>query len=140
MITACCIVVYGAELGLVHVLVPLPSALVLCFMMSILIGPAVTLTALMWPTYFRVVPGRLDVLAYGPLGHGPPRMNSIDLRASRVLVDTNRDWIVVEPEGQGPVGLELAGVWNRMEFARSVLEAARCRTPSPPLPEGELVG
>jgi len=139
-IIVCCIVVYAAELAIARVLMHGVNAAVVYLMLTGLLGQAALIAAMMWPTYFRLVPGRLDILAYGLLGHGKPKLESIDLRASRVLVDTNTDTLIVEREGKEAVGLTFAGVPNRMEFARSVLEAARCTASTPPLPEDELVG
>lgn len=139
-ILCCCIAVYGAVLVAARLVLGGLYEVAFYIMMTSLAGPAALIAALMWPTYFRIVPGRLDVLAYGLLGHGKPQLASIDLRTSRLLVDTNRDMVIVEREGQEAVSLTFAGVPDRLGFARSVLEAARCTVPTPPLPEDELVG
>ncbi len=101
---------------------------------------AAVLTSLSWPTYFRVVPGRLDVIAYGFLGIGRPRVMRLDLRSSRLLVDANHDRVLIDTPGRALLAVMTAGIPDRLDFARSVLEAARCRQPPPALPDDELVG
>lgn len=106
--------------------------------------PLVTIAAVgtlfAFPTYFRIVPGRLDVMQYFALSRSKPSISKFDLRSSRVLVDLNRDVILIEPS-DGPVRiLRVGSVVDRIGLARAIFEAARSTHPAPPLPDDALLG
>lgn len=106
-----------------------------------IMGLAALPFAWLWPTYLRVSPGRLDVLVYGTLGAGPPKVTTIDLREARVECDASIGFITIDAPGRDRVTIQLSewsGRWH--EIMKSVLEAARWRGELLALPDDELVG
>lgn len=126
------------------------------------IGLGGVAAALATPTYFRVVPGRLDVMRFNFLYSRKPTLESYDLRTSRVLVDVRARIIVIEPperpeeaaqprskgrsgrKPRGPVPgsieITLICLPGAGELARAVLRGAVTAAPAPPLPDDELIG
>jgi hypothetical protein len=104
-------------------------------------GLAALPLAFLWPTYLRVSPGRLDVMRYGLLGMGGPRVTTFDLRTARVVIHLDSRRIQVSPVDGTPAVINLGMVSpRRYELARAVLEAARWRGEVTPLPGDALVG
>ncbi len=100
--------------------------------------------AFVWPTYLRVSPGRLEVMQYGVLGIGKPRVRIHDLRTSRVGLRVNGA-LIVFPAGseEGEVFPAASSRWlERMplEFERTVIAAALTNVEAAPLPDDELIG
>lgn len=84
--------------------------------------------------YFRITPGTLELMEYGFLGRGTPRVTRYDLRAPRVIVDLNANMVyITEPSGTlHDVRIE---DWRtRFTFARAVLAAAVSTAQVPELP------
>lgn len=104
------------------------------------IGPLVFL--LFWPTYVRIVPERLDVLRYSFLGRRAVETRSIDLRRAKVLVRAPRHALVILPGDDRGEWFCASGICGTREgeFEAAILNAARSDEPSPPLPDGELIG
>lgn len=100
--------------------------------------------AFIWPTYLRVVPGRLDVLQYRFLGAGPPRVRSYGLRTSRICIHVNNSLAVFPPDAtDGELFPAVSMGWfqkDPIDFERTLLTAALTDLPSPPLPDDELIG
>ena len=75
-------------------------------------GAGVVVGTLAFPTYVRVVPGRLDVMQCGFLGKLILSRRSIDLRGVRVVVDLATDVIMIS-DGKGVPPIGYAAVWDR---------------------------
>lgn len=100
-------------------------------------------TALLWPTYIRVVPGRLDVLAYPILGSGAPALHSYDLRSMRVIVmpmgvvrlldkqDDDQDGKAGAKALKKAIVLTPSLLWDHRRYARAVLRGAISTVPVP---------
>lgn len=95
-----------------------------------------------WPCYVRVRPGRIDLLEYGVLGTGVPRVRTQSLRDASVLVRLPYEVIVHTPgEPEGWLYQACAGFREpKFLFPASVLAAARSSHPTPPLPDDALMG
>ena len=95
-----------------------------------------------FPTYYRVSPGRVDIIRYGFFGMGGGRTESFDLRRARLLVNvTGADFILQLP-GQPPAYCGYSSWLGSMpELARYLFQAARWQGDHLPLSEdGSLVG
>ncbi len=97
------------------------------------------------PTYFRIDPGRIEVLHYSAFTRRARRCEAHDLRTARVLVDLNTRQLIIEPPGtvaslDGVTCFWFGWMPRSDDFAHAVLEAAISTAPTPPLPEDELVG
>lgn len=79
-----------------------------------------------FPTYYRISPGRVDIIRYGFLGLGGGRTQSIDLRRARLLVNvTGADFIFQLPD-QPPAYCGFSTWLGSMpELARYLFQAAR---------------
>ena len=104
-------------------------------------GLGVGVQMLLWPTYARITPGRLDIMRYR-LGSRRPTTTTIFLRDARVLAHLDKDTLFVKTNAPGSrwTVLNLRGVWSPMELVHAVLRGAMSTAPTPPLPEDELIG
>jgi len=111
----------------------------LTIMAGVAVGVAVQI--LIWPTYTRVAPGRLDVMRFR-LGSRRPEVTTINLRHARVLAHLSQSSLFIKPPAPGARWqmLSLRGVWNSAELAHAVLRGAASTAPTPPLPSDQLVG
>src|SRR5262249_30851424 len=61
---------------------------------SVMFTPAAWLSAVVMaqrrPAYFRVVPGRLDIMEFNPIRRRPALARHIDLRAAKITVEFQR--------------------------------------------------
>jgi len=105
-------------------------------------GMAVAILPFMylWPAYLRVVPGRLDIIEYGFLGSGKPRVRRIDLRDADVLVVSEMRTFRVGAPGREPMTVQCGVTLRWHELVRAVFNAARSGHPAPAMPDDELVG
>jgi hypothetical protein len=105
----------------------------------------------LFPTYYRVSPGLLEVLRYRPFVGGKPRIQRIDLRRVRVLVDLINARLVIDESVTHPrtgatstrtTHLDMGPAWamDRIGFARSILAAARWRGEFGPVAQEGLSG
>lgn len=77
----------------------------------------------MRPMYYRVVPGRLDVLRYSLLRLAPKQVDRHDLRSAQVLVDLRRNLVHIV-EGEKVSEYSLWFMREREAFARALFEGA----------------
>jgi hypothetical protein len=103
------------------------------------VAGGVVLGTLAFPTYVRVVPGRLDVMQCGFLGRSILSRRSIDLRKSRVVIDLSTQ-VIVHTDGSGTPPIGYAAMWDSAAFANAVLLACMSTHTPPPLPDDALVG
>ena len=103
---------------------------------------AVCFAVWLWPTYFRIVPGRLDVMRFNNLLNRPVAIEHYNLRTAKVLVDLRRGVIFVDEES-GRTG-EFPIVWmrrrTRERLAYHLLLAALSSYEAPELPDDKLLG
>ena len=115
------------------------SALSLLIMAAV--GVAAAATGCLWPTYFRVVPGRLDVLRYNNVTGRVALVKHFDLRAARILVDLRSQKVLIEQDGQAT----RCETWAMKERTREhfgyylFLGAISSHEP-PVLPDDQLLG
>ena len=96
----------------------------------------------LWPTYFRIVPGRLDVMRFNNLLNRPVSVERYNLRTAKLLIDLRRGVIFVD-ESDGRTG-EFPIVWmrrsTRERLAYHLLLAAISSYEAPMLPDDRLLG
>ncbi|MGH7130920.1 MAG: hypothetical protein ACREJO_03125 [Phycisphaerales bacterium] len=95
----------------------------------------------LWPTYLRIVPGRIDILRYR-LWNRKPTVETIDLRGANVLVNLHRSIVYIQTSDHARFWrtIGLGAVRNGREVAHAILQAAMSTVPTPPLPDDELIG
>lgn len=98
-------------------------------------------TFFLWPTYYRVVPGRLDIMKFPMISTGKAEVERVNLREPRVSADASSGAIRLErADGRRSYIQFLGTPTSRMEFAKAVAEAATSPHEAPALPDDELVG
>ncbi len=103
------------------------------------IGGAMLIGSAVYPTYLRVVPGRIDVMECALLGRRIIQVRRIDLRTRAVTMDVGRQMLHIDTVQKFEL-IPFAAIWDRWGFAHAVLSAAICTHTPPPLPDDELVG
>lgn len=118
---------------------PIPRAGFLTVAASVAIGGVVAV--FIWPSYLRVVPGRIDILRYR-LWSRRPTVEVIDVRGAAVLAHLEKRSVYLtlpsEPGMCRVIGL--TGMPGAEEVVRAIFLAAISSSPTPPLPDDELVG
>ena len=94
------------------------------------------------PCYYRVVPGRLELMKYRFLNQGVPQIHTIRLDRARIVCDLAERFIEIMPmDGVSEQSLiPLEGQPQPRAFAQMVFRAAVCSASAPPLPTTELLG
>lgn len=93
----------------------------------------------LWPSYYRIVPGRVEIMRFAFRVRQLPRIQRLDLMRSRVLVDLRR-WVVIVGEGRAATDFTIRFVPGRRRMAYYILLAAVAERQAPELPKDELVG
>lgn len=108
----------------------------------VMIGLAAYGIARLRPTYYRVVPGRLDILRYSALRAKVVFEQQIDLSLAWILVDffNGPPRLTISHRDGGAIEIQLRDVQKPHQFAETVVWAAISTADSPQLPEGELIG
>ena len=115
------------------------SALALYVMMTV--GVAALAAGCLWPTYFRVVPGRLDILRYNAITGKAALVEHFDLRVARILVDLRSLGVLLE-QNDRVTRCETRAMRerNRQRFGYYLFLAALSTHESPKLPDDSLLG
>jgi hypothetical protein len=103
------------------------------------IGMALWFMGWMWPTYFRVVPGRLDVMRFSNLRGRPIATSRYDLRRSKITVDLRRSILFIDGE-DGQADFTFLLMRERDRFGYYILLGALSTHRPPPLPDDALLG
>ncbi len=80
--------------------------------------------SILWPVYYRVVPGRIDRISTGFLARGPTKRESWSLRDCGVTVDLYRRLVLIDPPGSPRLVLHASLLGPAHEFERAVLMGA----------------
>ncbi len=92
------------------------------------------------PTYFRVVPGRLDILSYRFFSTKPKAVEKIPLRDAKVTARFDRSRLSISQPDESTKTIDMEGILDHHRFVRAVLCAATCNRPTPPVPDDTLYG
>ncbi len=93
---------------------------------------------LMWPTYFRIVPGRIDALRYSFLSDRPVSVTKTVLRDARIIYDHSKYTLHLHTGDWEDYWIML--VPRRRQFIRALFLAAASTHQPPPLPDDDLLG
>lgn len=93
----------------------------------------------LWPTYLRVVPGRLDILQYSAFGSRVIASRSVSLRDAKVIVDLPKSVVSIHRPNE-ELTFSIALMPNRVLFARALFMGAISTHAAPELPEHALIG
>ncbi len=98
-------------------------------MLGVLLGGL--LASVLWPVYYRVMPGRIDQVRTGFLARGPVTVRSWSLRHCGVLVVLPKRMVLIDPPGSPRLVLSAALLGKKYEFERAVLLGALSTAPTP---------
>ncbi len=103
------------------------------------IGGAMLVGSAVYPTYLRVVPGRIDIMECALLGHRIISVRRIDLRTRAVTLDAGKQMLHIDsiPYAQT---IPFSAIWNAYGFAHAALSAAISTHEPAPLPDDALIG
>ncbi|MCB9852105.1 MAG: hypothetical protein H6819_03345 [Phycisphaerales bacterium] len=103
--------------------------------------PLVRLWRTVCAEYYRIVPGRIDIMKFRPFRTKGRIIDQINVRNARVDVEFNKQQAYIRTTDDPPrqVLLSLAN-GEPHAFAEAILKAAICSSPAPPLPDDELLG
>jgi len=95
-----------------------------------------------YPRYFRIVPGRMDVMDFNFWGTRAVRVQSVNLRTAKVLVRYDQQYCEIEStECTGErLKVDFAGMSEWHRFCEAVFRAAVSTTQTPTLPSDVLLG
>lgn len=99
----------------------------------------VWLMARLHPTYYRIVPGRLDIMWFAPLANRGGVRTRLDLRKAKITANFARRVIELDAGGVIEV-IPLFGISEPYRFVEAVFQAAISTFPAPPLPDDALLG
>jgi hypothetical protein len=91
----------------------------------------------LWPSYLRVVPGRLDIITASNL-RGDMSVNEIPLRSATIVVDFRKNSVCIADVAKTSY-IDLAFMRDRRRFAYALFLGASSEATSPHLPDS-LVG
>lgn len=92
------------------------------------------------PLYYRLVPGRMDVLRFSVLTGNARLIDQFDLRQAIVRVSFAKQRAELQLRNGQSEDIRLWGLAEPYRFARGILQAAICTHPAPPLPDNQLLG
>ncbi len=103
------------------------------------LGAAMIIGGAMFPTYLRVVPGRIDIMECGWLGKRILSVKRLDLRTKPIIVDLNRQIVQIGDAADAPK-IAFGAVWDNWGFAHAALMASISTHEPAPLPDDALIG
>jgi hypothetical protein len=92
------------------------------------------------PTYYRIVPGRMDVLRFSLLTNRARIAERYDLRTSRITARFDRGQIEFDADGEQTRTLKLFGLSRPYSFVAALFQGAISTHTAPPLPDDSLLG
>jgi hypothetical protein len=92
------------------------------------------------PLYYRLIPGRMDILRFSVLTGNARLIDQFDLRQAIVKVSFAKQRAELQIRNGQSEEIRLWGLAEPYRFARGILQAAICTHPAPPLPENQLLG
>ncbi len=99
-----------------------------------ILGAAVFFTIHLRPLYFRISPGRLEVLRYGFLKRHPVEVERYDLRRSYIVADFRMNRVTISERGKQGRNYSLLLMPQRRAFLSMLFMAAVSEYQAPELP------
>ncbi len=103
-------------------------------------------TAIYWffarlrPVYYRIVPGRMDVMQFSVVSGKATLLRRFDLGDAEVEVSFKDQKVFLRSAKDGSEAIAMSSLTEPYRFARAILHAAICTSPAPPLPDDQLLG
>jgi hypothetical protein len=103
-----------------------------------ILGAAVFFTIHLRPLYFRISPGRLEVLRYGFIQREPMEVDEYDLRYAYIVADLHRRRLTVSHSERKGKSYSILLMRERREFLHTLFMAALSKQQAPSLPVDTL--
>ncbi len=92
------------------------------------------------PTYYRIVPGRLDLLRFSQLTNKARILRRWNLLETKVAVWFDSQTVELQPHGAPATTIRLFGLSEPRRFVLALLQGAISTHRPPPLPDDQLLG
>lgn len=92
------------------------------------------------PLYYRLVPGRMDLLRFSMISGKARLLKRIDLGKARIRVSFAKQSAEIRSSDGDREDIRLWALAEPHEFIRGLFQAAICTHPAPPLPDDQLLG
>ncbi len=92
------------------------------------------------PRYYRVVPGRIDVMMASLFGRSLRVEQRIDLRTAKLRLRGQRQILEIESTDGRKDSIPFNGTSEPLAFVTAVFRGALCTSAAPPLPDDALLG
>lgn len=129
------------------------AALVLpvCAWLGFELWMAISVAAIVWwspvlleqtfPVYYRLVPGRMDVMRFCFWASAARTLQSVSLQSAEMTCTLDEGVMEIRPRNRGgPMFINVLGLTDPHTFVRGVFQAALCQAATPALPSGDLFG
>lgn len=93
----------------------------------------------LFPTYYRIVPGRLDVMRFSPLTNSARILDRLDLKEARIRVRFDKTAVEILSHGRSKK-IQLRGVSEPFKFVDALLLGAVTTYAPGPVPDDRLIG
>jgi len=95
----------------------------------------------LYPLYYRIVPGRLEVMSFAFARRRMRSLQTIPLGDAEITCMLDKYLLEIRPrDARSPAfAVDLFGLADPCEFVRAVFQGALCRTPGPSLPNDTLL-
>jgi hypothetical protein len=112
-----------------------------CFLMPLLIWVVLLYGLLRSPSYYRVIPGRVDILRFPTLRQHPDHVEQIDLRGAKVRIDltSTKEYIHIQGR-ERTYQFRRDDTCHPLGFAVAIAHAARTTAETPNIPMDALLG
>lgn len=101
--------------------------------------PVLWILARLFPTYYRIVPGRLDIMRFSSLTNRTKRLDHWELRTARIHIRFDKSIVEILSHGR-EVAIRIRGISEPYKFIDALLMGAVSTHQSAPVPDDQLIG
>lgn len=91
------------------------------------------------PTYYRIVPGRMDIMQFSFLTNRGRVLRQLDLKYGRILISFPKERVVYHLPYGPTETIWLGGIAKPYELAKAIMQGAISTSIPPPLPSNRLL-
>lgn len=92
-----------------------------------------------FPTYYRITPGRLDIMRFSPIANRSRILERWNLRTAKIKVAFELPTVALRDDGRETM-IRLRGISEPFKFVEALLLGAVSTYTPPPLPDDQLIG
>ncbi|MBI5764559.1 MAG: hypothetical protein HZA51_13655 [Planctomycetes bacterium] len=137
-ILGCC--VGAAIIAIISVFVPVAGEIMIVSGFAPFLGiPILWGVSLLAPTYYRIIPGQLDIMQFSPLMKRVRLFSRWNLRDARIHVRFDKEKVEICSHGRDE-SVHLRGISEPYKFIEALLMGALSTHPAGPVPIDRLLG